>query len=176
MGIIAGALLAGGLIDEFRIDMWVVLSAHAAIALGTLSGGWRIIHTMGQKITRLQPVGGFAAETAGAISLFTATALGVPVSTTHTITGAIVGRGFGPPRVRGPLGHRRTDRLGLDPHHSGLRADCRSDVLPAGGDRDALELGASGALGAKECRWVRMRFDTCRLAASSSSRPSLPVV
>ena len=70
-----------------------MLSAHAAIALGTLSGGWRIIHTMGQKITRLQPVGGFAAETAGAISLFTATALGVPVSTTHTITGAIIGVG-----------------------------------------------------------------------------------
>jgi PiT family inorganic phosphate transporter len=93
MGIIAGALFAGGLITEFRIDLWVVLSAHAAIALGTLSGGWRIIHTMGQKITRLQPVGGFAAETAGAISLFTATALGVPVSTTHTITGAIVGVG-----------------------------------------------------------------------------------
>jgi PiT family inorganic phosphate transporter len=93
MGIIAGALFAGGLITQFRIDLWVVLSAHAAIALGTLSGGWRIIHTMGQKITRLQPVGGFAAETAGAISLFTATALGVPVSTTHTITGAIVGVG-----------------------------------------------------------------------------------
>jgi PiT family inorganic phosphate transporter len=93
MGIIAGALFAGGLITEFRIDMWVVLSAHAAIALGTLSGGWRIIHTMGQKITRLQPVGGFAAETAGAISLFTATAMGVPVSTTHTITGAIIGVG-----------------------------------------------------------------------------------
>jgi PiT family inorganic phosphate transporter len=70
-----------------------VLAAHAAIALGTLSGGWRIIHTMGSKITRLQPVGGFAAETAGAISLFTATSLGVPVSTTHTITGAIVGVG-----------------------------------------------------------------------------------
>jgi PiT family inorganic phosphate transporter len=93
MGIIAGALFAGGLIGEFRIDLWVVLAAHAAIALGTLSGGWRIIHTMGQKITRLQPVGGFAAETAGAISLFAATALGVPVSTTHTITGAIVGVG-----------------------------------------------------------------------------------
>jgi PiT family inorganic phosphate transporter len=93
MGIIAGALFAGGLINEFRIDLWVILAAHAAIALGTLSGGWRIIHTMGQKITRLQPVGGFAAETAGAISLFTATGLGVPVSTTHTITGAIVGVG-----------------------------------------------------------------------------------
>jgi PiT family inorganic phosphate transporter len=93
MGIIAGALFAGGLITEFYIPTWVILSAHAAIGLGTLSGGWRIIHTMGQKITRLQPVGGFAAETAGAVSLFTATALGVPVSTTHTITGAIVGVG-----------------------------------------------------------------------------------
>ena len=93
MGIIAGALYAGGYIAEFRIDLWVVLAAHAAIALGTLSGGWRIIHTMGSKITKLQPVGGFAAETAGAISLFTATHLGVPVSTTHTITGAIVGVG-----------------------------------------------------------------------------------
>ena len=93
MGIIAGVLFAGGYIAEFRIDLWVVLIAHAAIALGTLSGGWRIIHTMGSKITKLQPVGGFAAETAGAISLFTATNLGVPVSTTHTITGAIIGVG-----------------------------------------------------------------------------------
>ena len=93
MGIIAGVLFAGGYIAEFRIDLWVVLVAHAAIALGTLSGGWRIIHTMGSKITKLQPVGGFAAETAGAISLFTATTLGVPVSTTHTITGAIIGVG-----------------------------------------------------------------------------------
>jgi PiT family inorganic phosphate transporter len=93
MGIIAGILFAGGYLPAFRIDLWVVLAAHAAIALGTLSGGWRIIHTMGSKITKLQPVGGFAAETAGAISLFTATNLGVPVSTTHTITGAIIGVG-----------------------------------------------------------------------------------
>jgi PiT family inorganic phosphate transporter len=93
MGIIAGVLFAAGYISTFRIDLWVILSAHAAIALGTLSGGWRIIHTMGSKITKLVPVGGFAAETAGAISLFTATHLGVPVSTTHTITGAIVGVG-----------------------------------------------------------------------------------
>jgi PiT family inorganic phosphate transporter len=97
MGIIAGALVAGGYLDlvdgGLPIPMWVVLAAHAAIALGTLSGGWRIIHTMGSKITKLQPVGGFAAETAGAISLFTATHLGVPVSTTHTITGAIIGVG-----------------------------------------------------------------------------------
>ena len=93
MGIIAGALYAGGMLSEFMIPFWVVLAAHAAIALGTLAGGWRIIHTMGSKITRLQPVGGFAAETAGAVSLFTATGLGVPVSTTHTITGAIIGVG-----------------------------------------------------------------------------------
>ena len=97
MGIIAGALVAGGYLGleegYLPIPLWVILSAHAAIALGTLSGGWRIIHTMGSKITKLQPVGGFAAETAGAISLFTATHLGVPVSTTHTITGAIIGVG-----------------------------------------------------------------------------------
>ncbi len=97
MGIIAGALVAGGYLGledgHLPIPLWVVLAAHAAIALGTLSGGWRIIHTMGSKITKLQPVGGFAAETAGAISLFTATYLGVPVSTTHTITGAIIGVG-----------------------------------------------------------------------------------
>ncbi len=93
MGIIAGALFAGGLIKEFTIPFWVEMAAYTAIALGTLSGGWRIIHTMGSKITRLQPVGGFAAETAGAVSIFTATSLGVPVSTTHTITGAIIGVG-----------------------------------------------------------------------------------
>jgi PiT family inorganic phosphate transporter len=93
MGIIASALFAGGYISTFEIPLWVEVAAYTAIAAGTLSGGWRIIHTMGSKITRLQPVGGFAAETAGAFSLFTATALGVPVSTTHTITGAIVGVG-----------------------------------------------------------------------------------
>ena len=93
MGIIAGALFAAGYIHEFTIPFWVEMAAYSAISLGTLSGGWRIIHTMGSKITRLQPVGGFAAETAGAVSLFTATALGVPVSTTHTFTGAIIGVG-----------------------------------------------------------------------------------
>jgi inorganic phosphate transporter, PiT family len=93
MGIIAGVLFTAGYIKKFDISLWVILAAHAAIALGTLSGGWRIIHTMGSKITRLQPVGGFAAETAGAITLFMATSFGVPVSTTHTITGAIVGVG-----------------------------------------------------------------------------------
>ncbi len=101
MGIIAGALFTvpayrhlvtdanGGL----AIPFWIVLMAHAAISLGTLSGGWRIVHTVGSKITKLVPMGGFAAETAGAITLFTSSLMGIPVSTTHTITGAIVGVG-----------------------------------------------------------------------------------
>ena len=93
MGIIAGVLFAAGYIKTFFIPFWVILSAHAAIALGTLAGGWRIIHTMGSKITKLQPVGGFAAETSAAISILIATQTGVPVSTTHAITGAIVGVG-----------------------------------------------------------------------------------
>src|SRR6202011_36535 len=93
MGIIAGVLFAAGYIRTFFIPFWVVLSAHAAISLGTLAGGWRIIHTMGSKITKLQPVGGFAAETGAAIALLIATRYGVPVSTTHVITGAIVGVG-----------------------------------------------------------------------------------
>jgi len=93
MGIIAGVLFAAGYIQKFEIPFWVVLLAHTAIGLGTLVGGWRIIHTMGSKITKLQPVGGFAAETGAAIALLTATMIGVPVSTTHAITGAIVGVG-----------------------------------------------------------------------------------
>lgn len=93
MGIITGLLFAGGLIKDFTVPLWVVLSAHGAIALGTLSGGWRIVKTMGSKITKLQPIDGFSAETASAVSLFIATSLGVPVSTTHVITGAISGVG-----------------------------------------------------------------------------------
>ena len=93
MGIIAGVLFTAGYLSAFDIPFWVVIAAHLAIALGTLSGGWRIVHTMGSKITKLQPFGGFSAETAGAITLFTASSLGIPVSTTHTITGAIVGVG-----------------------------------------------------------------------------------
>ncbi|HEV3061305.1 MAG TPA: inorganic phosphate transporter [Vicinamibacterales bacterium] len=93
MGIIAGVLFAAGYLQKLDIPFWVVLAAHTAIGLGTLAGGWRIIHTMGSKITKLQPVGGFAAETAAAISILIATQTGVPVSTTHAITGAIVGVG-----------------------------------------------------------------------------------
>jgi len=93
MGIIAGLLFASGLISKFLIPLWVVLAAHSAIALGTLSGGWRIVKTMGQKITKLKPIDGFCAETASAASIFLATSMGIPVSTTHVITGAISGVG-----------------------------------------------------------------------------------
>src|SRR3989441_3304679 len=93
MRIIAGVLFTAGYLKTFDIPFWVVLMAHAAIGLGTLSGGWRIVRTMGQKITALRPMGGFSAETAGAISLIGAAWGGIPVSTTHTITGAIVGVG-----------------------------------------------------------------------------------
>src|SRR4026209_501288 len=96
MGIIAGALFTGGYLARepsgtLPIPYWVILLANGAIALGTLSGGWRIIKTMGTKITKLQPIGGFAAETGAALAIYMATALGVGISTTHTITGAIVG-------------------------------------------------------------------------------------
>ena len=98
MGIIAALLVGAGYLQledngDLPVPLWVVLAAHAAIALGTLSGGWRIVKTLGQRITALKPVGGFSAETAAACSLYLATALGIPVSTTHTITGAIVGVG-----------------------------------------------------------------------------------
>jgi len=94
MGIIAVLLYSQGLLEGgFHVPFWVVIACQAAMALGTLMGGWRIVHTMGSRITRLQPFQGFCAETAGAATLFGATWLGIPVSTTHTITGAIVGVG-----------------------------------------------------------------------------------
>ena len=94
MGIIAVLLFSQGMLGgEFHVPFWVVISCQLAMALGTLMGGWRIVHTMGSRITHLKPIQGFCAETGGAITLFLATGLGVPVSTTHTITGAIVGVG-----------------------------------------------------------------------------------
>ena len=93
MGIITGLLVASGTLATFDVPLWVVLVSHAAIALGTMFGGWRIVRTMGTRITKLQPFGGFCAETAGAITLVGATLGGIPVSTTHTITGAIIGVG-----------------------------------------------------------------------------------
>jgi inorganic phosphate transporter, PiT family len=94
MGVMFAALVAGNFLSQkAEIPIWVILSAHAAIALGTLSGGWRIVKTMGSRITKLKPVGGFCAEAGGAISIISASVLGIPVSTTQTITGAIVGVG-----------------------------------------------------------------------------------
>ncbi len=93
MGIITGLLVASGQLQKFEVPLWVILLSHAAIAFGTMFGGWRIVKTMGSKITKLQPFGGFCAETSGALTLLGATFSGIPVSTTHTITGAIVGVG-----------------------------------------------------------------------------------
>jgi inorganic phosphate transporter, PiT family len=93
MGIIAGTLFTAGILKQFYIPYWVVLMAYAAIALGTMAGGWRIVKTMGMKITRLKPVGGFCAETAAAVSLLGTALAGIPVSTTHTIAGGIMGVG-----------------------------------------------------------------------------------
>jgi inorganic phosphate transporter, PiT family len=93
MGIITGLLVTIGYLKTFEVPIWVEILSYAAIALGTMFGGWRIVKTMGTKITKLQPFGGFCAESAGAITLFWATNAGIPVSTTHTITGAIMGVG-----------------------------------------------------------------------------------
>jgi inorganic phosphate transporter, PiT family len=93
MGIITGVLVTTGYLKEFHVPVWVILAAHAAIALGTLSGGWRIVRTMGARLTRLKPRGGFCAETAAAISILIPTYLHIPVSTTHVIAGAIAGVG-----------------------------------------------------------------------------------
>jgi PiT family inorganic phosphate transporter len=93
MGIITTALVAGGLLRSFDVPYWVIICCHLAIGGGTMAGGWRIIHTMGQRITKLTPFGGFSAEAAGALTLLGTARFGIPVSTTHTITGAIVGVG-----------------------------------------------------------------------------------
>lgn len=93
MGIITTALVAGGLLKTYEVPFWVIICCHLAMAGGTMAGGWRIVKTMGQRITKLNPFGGFAAEAAGALTLMGTAHFGIPVSTTHTITGAIVGVG-----------------------------------------------------------------------------------
>ncbi|MGH9672864.1 MAG: inorganic phosphate transporter, partial [Bryobacteraceae bacterium] len=93
MGIITGALVTAKYLDSFDVPVWVILAAHAAIALGTMAGGWRIVHTMGGRLTRLKPRSGFCAETAAAVSILFSTELKMPVSTTHTVAGAIAGVG-----------------------------------------------------------------------------------
>jgi inorganic phosphate transporter, PiT family len=93
MGIITAALVSSGALKAYDVPFWVIIACHAAIAGGTMAGGWRVIRTMGQRITKLNPFGGFAAETSAAITLFGTAEFGIPVSTTHTITGAIIGVG-----------------------------------------------------------------------------------
>jgi PiT family inorganic phosphate transporter len=93
MGIITAVLVAGGLRKDFHVPSWVIMSSSAAIGLGTMSGGWRIVRTMGTRLTRLRPRSGFCAETGAALSIFFATWLGLPVSSTHAIAGAIAGVG-----------------------------------------------------------------------------------
>ena len=122
----------GHLGSEFHVPFWVVITCQAAMGLGTLFGGWRIVKTMGSKITRLTPMQGFCAETGGAITLFGATYLGVPVSTTHTITGCDHRRRRGAQGFGGALERRHQHRDGLDHHDAGHGAD-RGDLLLAVG-------------------------------------------
>jgi PiT family inorganic phosphate transporter len=93
MGIITTALVAGGFLSTYSVPFWVIITCHLAMGCGTMAGGWRVVKTMGQRITKLNPFGGFSAETAGALTLIGTAHFGIPVSTTHTITGAIVGVG-----------------------------------------------------------------------------------
>jgi len=124
MGIIAMLLFSTGhLGHSFHVPFWVIISCYLAISLGTLTGGWKVIETMGMKITKLKPVHGFSAETAAAFSILFSTFLGVPVSTTHTITGAIIGVGATTRLSAIPLGAGRAHRLGLDLHHPRLGPD-----------------------------------------------------
>ncbi len=155
MGIIAVLLYSRGMLGgEFYVPFWVVITCQAMLALGTLFGGWRIVHTMGSKITRLNPMQGFCAETGGAITLFGATWLGIPVSTTHTITGAIVGVGAARRVSAVRWGHSRLDRDRLGGHHAGDRdhrrrrlwPDVRLFLIRRCRDRDvsAVPIGRSG--------------------------------
>jgi PiT family inorganic phosphate transporter len=135
MGIIAILLFSGGYLGpEFYVPFWVVLAAHAAIALGTMSGGWRIVKTMGMRLTKLRPVGGFCAETAGAVMLIGTAVGGIPVSTTHTITGSIMGVGTTQrfSAVRWGLGARIVWAWILTIPLSGIIAAAMWFVLPRG--------------------------------------------
>ncbi len=129
-----------------ELPLWVILSCQAAMGLGTLTGGWRIVRTMGMRLTKLKPFGGFCAETGAAGMLFLASALGVPVSTTHTITGGIVGVGWVNKPARRALGRRAADRLGLALHHP-VGRDHRGRALlrPARAGGLARSVHGSGA-------------------------------
>ncbi len=128
MGIIAGVLLTAGYIDRFYIPFWVEMCAYSAISLGTLSGGWRIIHTMGSRITKLQPVNGFAAETGAAFAVALATAVRDPREHDARNHRLHRRRRRHPALVGRPVGRGRPDRLGLGAHHSRGSRDRRGDV------------------------------------------------
>jgi PiT family inorganic phosphate transporter len=131
MGIIAGLLFSAGVIgNKFNVPTWVVFACYGAISLGTLFGGWCIVKTMGQKITKLRPVDGFCAEFGAAITLFLSTFLGIPVSTTHTITGSIMGVGSLKRMSAVRWGGRRPDYLGLDIYHPLYRRNCSLILSP----------------------------------------------
>jgi PiT family inorganic phosphate transporter len=133
MGIITGVLVAAGQLKEFHVPIWVIAASYAAIALGTMFGGWRIVKTMGTRITKLQPFGGFCAETSGAVTIMAATHFGIPVSTTHTITGAIIWCRLCQGTLRGEVGCCRPDRLGVgadDPPVCARVGRCISDPPP----------------------------------------------
>ena len=123
MGIITAALVAGGLLTTFHVPYWVIICCHLAMGGGTMAGGWRIIKTMGQRITKLTPFGGFSAETAGGLTLVMNAVFGIPVSTTHTITGAIVGVGAAASAYRGAVGRDPANRVGLGADDSGSGYD-----------------------------------------------------
>jgi len=111
-------LAPGFLGGKFHVPFWVVIACHSAIALGTIFGGWRIVKTMGQKVTKLKPVDGFCAESGSAVTLFITSQFGIPVSTTHTITGGIMGIGSLKRLSAVPLGNRGEYRVGLDSNYS----------------------------------------------------------
>ncbi len=145
MGIIAVLLFTTGHLGaDFYVPFWVILSAHAALGLGTMAGGWRIVKTMGMRITKLRPVGGFCAETAGAITLLGTAIAGIPVSTTQTISGSIMGVGRDSALLGRPLGRGGADPLGVDPDDSRVGDRGRRDLVSAA-PRRRLILGDSAA-------------------------------
>ena len=137
MGIITGALVTGGYLTTFEVPIWVEIISYTAISLGTLSGGWRIIKTMGSKITKLQPVGGFAAETGAAVAIYTATAMGVGHQHDAHHHRRDRRRGRDAAAERGPVGRGGADRLGVDSHDPGFRDDRRALLLRAAAAGDA---------------------------------------
>ena len=158
MGIMTLALIAGGVLPhDAKIPLWVILLAASAMSLGTAAGGWRIIRTMGQRVVKLDPVHGFAAETTAATIILDGVAFGMPVSTTHVISSAIMGVGVERPLLGGPLGRRRQHRRRLGPDDSGDRLRRR---------------GSPGSSSAGSSDGTAPRRDRHRPDARSARRPT----